>query len=145
MPNFLDGKGVDMNNISKGALTAIAIGVLVSLGVLTGQNNTSEVPAQTEEVQAEAVQQQAEISANGRAVGYAGVSGETALKTLRNLVEVEVETSEFGEFVTSINGLAANSDSEYWAFYVNGEPATTGAGSYQSEEGDEIQWRLEAF
>jgi hypothetical protein len=132
-----------MNTKHKGILIGAMVAVLLGLAVFANQSQSEPV---SDPVSAEpSSEQQAEISADGGQVAYKGVGGETALQTLRDLVEVEVESSEFGDYVTSIDGLGADSDSEYWAFYVNGEPAAVGAGSYQAVEGDEIEWRLEAF
>ena len=85
------------------------------------------------------------ISPDNKLVSYDGVAGETALATLRRLTVVEVEVSDFGEFVTTINGLAADSSKAYWAFYVNSQMAAVGAGSYKAVLGDKLEWRLEAY
>lgn len=43
---------------------------------------------------------------------------------------VEAHNASFGLFIDAVNGIAANWDHEqtYWAFYINGEYATTGIG-----------------
>lgn len=71
---------------------------------------------------------------------YNGIAGETALTTLKNLCEVTMHPSYDG-FVTAIAGREAG-DTYYWAFYVNDDYATEGAGTYKAKEGDEIRWVL---
>ena len=85
------------------------------------------------------------ISEDGKQLAYEGVSNETALATLKKLIAVETTSSDFGEQVMSINGLTADSSKEFWAFYVNGQMASVGAGSYISSAGDKIEWKLETF
>jgi hypothetical protein len=74
---------------------------------------------------------------------YDGVVGETALATLASIAEITIDSFDFGEFVTSINGNVATDGENFWAFYVNGVQADVGADSYVAEEGDNIEWRLE--
>ncbi|MDY4489862.1 MAG: DUF4430 domain-containing protein [Candidatus Faecousia sp.] len=47
------------------------------------------------------------------------------------------EDSEFGLYVTSVNGMAADWDNDqtYWAFYIDGEYATTGVDATEVTEG----------
>jgi hypothetical protein len=86
------------------------------------------------------------ISSDGTLINYDGVAGEAALATLKKLTTVETASYSSGELVTSINGLAQNeSTGQYWSFYVNGQMAAVGAGSYVSAQGDKIEWKLEAF
>jgi|SRR3989344_3844189 len=75
---------------------------------------------------------------------YEGEDGRSALEILKE--KYTVETKEFtgiGEFVTSINGLKAEDNKNFWAFYVNGKQANEGAGSYKTKNGDIIEWKLE--
>ncbi len=85
------------------------------------------------------------ISEDKKTVSYQGEEGRTALVVLKELTEVETKTESFGEFVTGINGVMADSSKEYWSFYVNGEYASEGAGTYQTKEGELIEWKLEAI
>ena len=49
-------------------------------------------------------------------------------------------------YVTGINGREADTKKkEYWAFYVNGKPATVGAGSYILKQADKIEWKIENY
>ncbi len=47
--------------------------------------------------------------------------------------------------MTMIEGRAANSEKEFWSFYVNGKQAETGAGSYILKNNDTIEWKIEAY
>ena len=68
--------------------------------------------------------------------------GKTALEAMEDLVPVEYTTSEYGAFVTGINGVSTGSD-HYWALYVDGEYASQGIGSYVLEESMLVEWKLE--
>ncbi len=74
-------------------------------------------------------------------IAFDGVEGKTALDLLKQYHTVETTTSSYGDFVTTIDGQAANS-SQFWAFYVNGEMATEGAGTYVTKSGDRIVFKL---
>jgi hypothetical protein len=70
--------------------------------------------------------------------------GQNALELIQS--QLSVETKDYGEagkFVTSINGLAGSSE-YYWAFYVNGKYAETGASKTTLKKGDTIKFTYEA-
>jgi hypothetical protein len=79
-------------------------------------------------------------------LSYEGKDGSTALALL---LEADPSAAVTGEgenaFVTTIDGVAANPDNQFWALYVNGEAATVGAGSLETKDGDEITWKLETY
>ncbi|WP_454043633.1 DUF4430 domain-containing protein [Cellulosimicrobium sp. Marseille-Q8652] len=77
---------------------------------------------------------------------YEGEEGRMALDLLLE-ADPSAEVTGEGEnaFVTAVDGVAADPDSEFWALYVNGEMATVGAGSLETKDGDEITWKLETF
>ncbi len=64
-------------------------------------------------------------------------SDSTALSMLKEVELVETEDSDWGPMITSINGLAA-AGTYYWAFYVNGEEASVGAGAYKPKVGEAL-------
>lgn len=82
-------------------------------------------------------------SEDGRTVSYKGEEGKTALDVLKSLAKVETKESTYGEFVTSINGVAADGTTEFWSFYVNEKLASEGAGTYQTKPTDTIEWKVE--
>lgn len=64
------------------------------------------------------------------------------------LVEVDLvkgEQSEYGLYVKEVNGIAADYDKDgvYWAFYVNGEYASTGVDSTEITEGATYSFKIQ--
>lgn len=86
-------------------------------------------------------------SADAREFSYDGQDGKTALELLEeNADDVGVVGDGANAYVTSINGVEAlESENAFWALYVDGEAATTGAGSLRTATGETIEWRLETF
>jgi hypothetical protein len=78
---------------------------------------------------------------------YDGEDGKTVLELLHdNAEEVGVVGAGASAYVTSINGVEAHeAQNEFWALYVDGAAATTGAGSLETTSGQTIEWRLETF
>lgn len=135
------------------ALTAL----LLAAGLLAGCSSTDEPAADPTPSASEtggsddstAPADEASDSASegtGVEFSYAGREGATALDLL---LEADPSAAITGEgenaFVTAIDGVAADPASEFWALYVDGEPATVGAGSVQTKDGEEITWQLETF
>ncbi len=58
---------------------------------------------------------------------------------------VEGDQSEYGLYVTKVNGIEAKweVDQTYWAFYINGEYATTGVDSTNVEDGATYMFKVE--
>jgi len=80
-------------------------------------------------------------------LSYAGRTGATALELLLE-ADPSAEVTGEGEnaFVTAIGGRAADdSKSEFWSLSVDGEPAQVGAGTLETEDGQEITWTLETY
>ena len=61
---------------------------------------------------------------------------ETVGEALLELQLIEGETSEYGLYVKKVNGIEADYDKDqtYWAFYINGEYATSGVDTTSIEE-----------
>jgi uncharacterized membrane protein len=79
-----------------------------------------------------------------QAVKYEGETGKTALAILKEKYNgVEIKDFSFGQMVTAIDGKKAEDGKNFWAFYVNGVQAQVGAGSYQTKNGEQIEWKLE--
>jgi len=85
----------------------------------------------------------------GQLLGAQEVEVEKDKSALELTEEVaKVETSGEGEmaFVTSINGRSADSaKNEFWELLINGESSQVGAGSYEVQDGDKIEWRISKF
>ncbi len=145
------GKG---ERVNKKLLVAIIALVLLAGGGVgayalygdTGTSNNFAMNTQqaTEETKAQEADGEIRFSQNGETVTYSGRDDETALAVLESLTDMETEESEFGRFVTTINGVEASGDDAFWAFYVNGEKADKGAGNYKTESDDTIMWKLES-
>ena len=64
------------------------------------------------------------------------------------LVEVDLvkgDQSEYGLYVKEVNGIAADyeNDGVYWAFYINGEYASTGVDSTEITEGATYSFKIQ--
>jgi hypothetical protein len=75
------------------------------------------------------------------AVSYAGQDGQSALDLLKK--DHQVEASAEG-FVSSIDSQKPG-DHQYWALYLNGTLADTGAKDLVTKNGDQLGWRLDSF
>lgn len=70
-------------------------------------------------------------------------SGQTAFALLLESVpNVKYKQYDFGFFIESINDLTGN-DSNFWAFYLNGEKSPTGADSVVLNAGEVIEFKYE--
>ncbi len=66
--------------------------------------------------------------------------GATALDALQALdVEVTVEDSAYGAYVSAINGVASEGMSG-WTFAINGEMPSVSAGEAEVQPGDVVEW-----
>ncbi|MFD4991383.1 DUF4430 domain-containing protein [Cellulosimicrobium cellulans] len=139
-------------------LTALTA-VLLTAGLLAGCSSTDEpatdvttstaseeTSAPADDATDEASDDESGDTDDAPEFSYEGRAGTTALDLL---LEADPSAQVTGEgenaFVTAIDGVAADPDSEFWALYVDGEMATVGAGSLETEDGDEITWKLETF
>ena len=70
---------------------------------------------------------------------------ETVGEALLECGLVEGDEGEFGLYVKKVNGIEADYDKNgtYWAFYINGEYATTGVDSTTITEGDTYSLKVE--
>lgn len=138
--------------ISAVGATLIVTLIVAALGAVFGlwafvetANNTSEVnrlSSDISRINSEAAKD--DVKANG--VSYEGKNDKTALELLKDSHKVETkEFSGMGEFVTAIDGVEAEDGKNFWAFYVNGEMAAEGAGTYKTKDGEKIEWRLDAI
>lgn len=121
----------------------IAVIALAAIALATGTfyiyklNNHPQKVSQT---------QQSVLGTNtSKNITYKGKDGVSALNLLKQKYTTETSGKDELAFVTSINGVAANPKNEFWAFNINGKPATVGAGSYITKVGDTITWQLSSF
>ncbi|MCL2173889.1 DUF4430 domain-containing protein [Candidatus Saccharibacteria bacterium] len=127
------------------ASVVFIIVIAASFGILAvvAKNQASDIAnlkTQISEMQCAATQN----SIRDSGVSYDGQNDKTALELLKDnhLVETK-DFSGMGEFVTAIDGVAAEDGKNFWAFYVDGEMAMEGAGTYKTKDGEKIEWRLE--
>lgn len=70
---------------------------------------------------------------------------ETVGEALLELGLIAGEDGEYGLYVTTVNGITADYDTDgvYWAFYVNDEYAQTGVDATAIEDGSSYSFRVE--
>ncbi|RZU63360.1 uncharacterized protein DUF4430 [Zhihengliuella halotolerans] len=143
---MINGVTTDFRTIPKSHAAALAAGLL-SLALLTGCSGgtgdpgTTTSPAASETATAPASESASETFT------YEGEDGKTVLELLlENDPEAEVSGEGEMAFVTGIDGRAVDADAnEFWALYVDGEFAQEGAGTLETEDGQEIEWKLDTF
>lgn len=142
-----------MNTTSRRPLTAVASAAtaLLVAGLLGACGGTTAEPetmvSATLSQQSDAETAGPSTSAAADTLSYPGRTGATALELLLE-ADPSAEVTGEGEnaFVTAINGRAADdSKNEFWSLSVDGEPAQVGAGSLETEDGQEITWTIDTF
>ena len=70
---------------------------------------------------------------------------ETVGEALLELGLIDGEESEYGLYVKTVNGITVSYDEDgvYWAFYINGEYASSGVDSTKITEGDSYAFKVE--
>jgi hypothetical protein len=76
-------------------------------------------------------------------IEYPGVDGQTALALLEANHQVESKHYDFGDLVSSIDGIAPGAG-HFWALYVNGNFSQVGASDYITKSTDVIRWQIDA-
>jgi len=83
------------------------------------------------------------VQSNPEYISYTAVSGKTSLDQLKeSTADVQTKTTEYGEYVDTIGTLVGGTDGKYWTFYIDGEMASVGAGSYTQKGGEKIEWKF---
>ncbi|MCH5250440.1 MAG: DUF4430 domain-containing protein, partial [Lachnospiraceae bacterium] len=70
---------------------------------------------------------------------------ETVGEALLELGLIDGEEGEYGLYVKTVNGITVDydKDGKYWAFYVNGEYASSGVDSTKITEGESYSFKAE--
>ena len=70
---------------------------------------------------------------------------ETVGEALLDLGLIEGEEGNYGLYVKTVNGITADYDKDgvYWAFYINGEYASTGVDATPITEGEQYSFKVE--
>jgi len=72
--------------------------------------------------------------------------GKTALELLQKTVPHKTKGEGKNAFVVMIDNYEAdNNKKEYWSFYINGQYAQVGAGSYILKDNDKIEWKIDNY
>ena len=84
------------------------------------------------------------VGASDKASETEGVEALTALSLLKAAETVVTEETEWGPSIKSINGTEIKG-TDYWGFYVNGDYAQEGAGTYKPKVGDVLTFKYETY
>ncbi len=147
-----------MNSIKK-MLCLIGCVVLVAALALNISGCGSKTDKETVPAQTEAVSASGNVLGEGATVFSVVVTDtegketsfeihtdkETVGEALLNVGLIAGEDSEFGLYVTTVNGttLDWDKDQKYWAFYIDGEYAQTGVDSTTVDPGTEYSFKAE--
>lgn len=124
-------------------LLAVAAGALIIGVYMAGPQGNSEHTPVSHSVDTNA---EASVAALQDEFLYSGEEGKTALELLQEKTAVEMNGSGEMAFITSINGRRADDGArEFWSFWVNGEMAQVGAGSYVTKDDDIIEWKIATY
>lgn len=119
---------------------------IIGLVLVTGMaSSTILINQAKDKAKASNAQTNASNIANEKTVTYKGQEGKTALELLKNTAKVETSGTGENSFITTINGIAANSKNEYWSYTINGILASVGAATYITKDSDIIKWAITSF
>lgn len=128
----------------------LAVGfVLTGCADTQGAANTTESSAAVSSAQekAEVIHVTVSVSVDGESIEQG--TQELELEKDTNLLDAMKEHYEIEEtdtFITSINGYSQDTEAgKYWLFDLNGEMAPAGANDTVLQEGDVVEWKLEAM
>lgn len=125
-----------------------------------GEANDETEPEVNDETESEASNQtEATVLGEGDTVFYVSVTDKEGAETdfeihtdkgtvgeaLLDLGLIEGEEGDYGLYVKTVNGITADYDKDgvYWAFYINGELASTGVSSTAVTEGEQYSFKVE--
>ena len=86
------------------------------------------------------------VDADGNTVKFTVQTNEkTVGEALQKLGVIDGEEGDYGLYIKTVNGITAdyNKDGVYWAFYVDGEYAMTGADMTDVVDGTVYTFRVE--
>jgi hypothetical protein len=126
------------------ASAIIVIGA-ASTGIYLYENQSKSAESNQVNSAAQSTNVETDSSAKVTTLTYQGQDGKTALELLESAATVEKSGEGENAYITSINGVKADSTKEYWAFSINGEASMVGAGSYVTKSSDVIKWDLTTF
>lgn len=115
--------------------------IIIVIGAAGWLMNKKKTASNSPDISTPTTQQNSE-SAQNDIISYNGKDGIDALTILKENHTVESSTSEYGAFVNSIDGKAADSNTTFWAFYINGAMANQAADKTITKNTDKIEWKL---
>lgn len=144
-------------NLQKFALLLLSGAILTACGTETEEEPLEdELEDQTSEVDGEEVEDtedskeitfDVDIVVDNEAL--ADLSKEIVAEEgeyLLDIMEEEYDMNAEDGFVQAIEGHEQDEDKElYWMYYINDEMGEVGAGEYEPQEADHIEWKLESF
>lgn len=86
------------------------------------------------------------IDAEGQKVSFTVHTAKTTVgEALQELGIIDGDEGDYGLYIKSVNGITADyqKDGSYWAFYINGDYALTGADMTDIQEGVVYTFRVE--
>lgn len=111
------------------------------------QESVSETVISSSVAEEETITVTIQISIDGEEIE--GVSKELEVAEGANLLDVMKENYDVEEtdtFITAIEGHEQDTEAgKYWLFDLNGEMAPVGASDTELQEGDVVEWKLEAM
>lgn len=136
--------------------TSLILALVLALSLLCGCGKT-EAPVQAETPAAElvdgAVLGEGELSFTLEVIGLSGDKRTFTVNTdettvgaaLLSLGVIAGEEGSYGLYVKTVGGETADydKDGKYWAFYIDGEYATTGVDQTEAEEGAVYTFKVE--
>lgn len=69
----------------------------------------------------------------------------TSFSTNNNSFNFITKTESFGTFITTINGIKADSTKEFWNFKINGSDSSVGITDFEPQNNDIILFTLTTF
>lgn len=121
-------------------ITLVAAAGLAAWWRVDQSNNTPLEPATSQQTEPESTEPEA--TERVETIQYQGEDGRTALELLEEAADVKTSGSGDMVFVTAINDVEADPNTEFWEFRVNGQQARVGAAQYETKSSDTITWKL---
>lgn len=117
----------------------ITVALIIVAGLLW---TTDQSDKQTSEQQP--ATKMTEVERQRTEITYTAKAGKTSLEQLKLEADsVITKTSEFGEYVDTIEGHQGGTDGKYWSYYVNDTMSSVGADSYTQKGGEVVTWKFQ--
>lgn len=128
-----------MKRVNIYLISIVAAVLLLIAGVFWATNRPNEQALEQSTNSA-----RSEIKLQRTEIVYTAIPGETSLEQLKKEADgVITKTSEFGEYVDTIEGHQGGTDGKYWSFYIDEVMSSIGADSYTQKGGEIITWKFQ--